>query len=397
MPRRLERISADEARLAGLRAQGLLRPPSKRAHGVPALLRELGAVQLDTISVLARSHELVPYARLGAVGRGAVEAAYWSGHAFEYFAHAACVLPIEMWPYFAFRRRAMHHRLYHMPALRTVEEVRTRLREAPATASDVGGARTGTGGWWSWSDAKRALEALYMRGELVCTTRRGWKRLYDTPERALPASLLAEEFSDAECYNRLVQLGGRALGVATRRDIADYYRLATRAFGIPPDAKQLLTEALDASGLVPVEVDGWDESAFADPAALRPARGEVHRTTLLSPFDSLIWERKRTARVFGFALSLEAYKPRGQRIHGYFAMPLLSGGKLVGRVDPAREGRTLIARTATLHDAADAGAMAEALVEAASWVGCDAVRIEQVTPRSAAPALRRAVKAALVG
>ncbi|KWX10888.1 cytoplasmic protein, partial [Carbonactinospora thermoautotrophica] len=189
-------LSADEARRIALRAQGLLGAPDRRA-GVAGLLRRLGAVQLDTISVLARSHELVPYARLGAVGRATVETAYWangggSAVAFEYWAHAACVLPVEEWPYFAFRRRAFRRRgwRWHRVPERTCADVLARLRaEGPLTATELGGAKNG-GPWWDWSDTKIAIEWLLDLGEVVCVARRGWKRVYDLPERALPASVL---------------------------------------------------------------------------------------------------------------------------------------------------------------------------------------------------------------
>ena len=142
------------------------------------------------------------------------------------------------------------------------------------------------------------------------------------------------------------------------------------------------------SGLVPVEVEGWDKPAWADPAALAaPPRGR-HRTTLLSPFDSLIWDRPRTERIFGFTHRLEAYVPRPKRIHGYFAMPLLAGGRLVGRVDPGRDGSTLVARQVSLQGPKAVGPMAQALHEAADWVGCDSVRLERCDDARLAAALR---------
>src|SRR5690348_12449094 len=166
-----------------LRAQGFLGIEGRRG-GVPAMLRKIGAVQLDTISVLARSHELVAYARLGPVGRAAVEAAYWGGGAFEYWAHAACVLPLEDWPWSAARRRRygtyVHPTKIEKDAVRQV--VLMRLAEGPATATELGGAKR-RGQWWDWSDTKIAAERMFARGELVCVTRRGWKRVYDLPER----------------------------------------------------------------------------------------------------------------------------------------------------------------------------------------------------------------------
>jgi hypothetical protein len=259
------------------------------------------------------------------------------------------------------------------------------------TATDLGGARQGTGGWWGWSDAKRALEVLYGRGEVICTTRRGWKRVYDLPERALPPALLAREPSDEECYRFLVREAGRALGIGTRRDIARYFQLLVLSLGRTIDRAALLDAALAESGLHTVAVEGWDEPAFLHPSFAAFRRPRAHRTTLLSPFDSLIWERERTRRIFGYAYSLEAYKPRTERIHGYFTMPLLAGGGIVGHVDPARDGRTLVARNVSLHDASATGAMASALREAATWVNCTDVRVERVQQRGLLTGLRRAL------
>ncbi|WP_406716933.1 winged helix-turn-helix domain-containing protein [Streptomyces althioticus] len=387
LPRPTTELSADEARRIALRAQGLLGAPDRRA-GVRGVLRHLGAVQLDTISVLARSHELIPYARLGAVGRRAVEEAYWKqgdqpAHTFEYWSHAACILPVEEWPHFAFRRRAYRARPHWSHELpdgvydQVVKQLRT---EGPLTATELGGAKR-TSEWWDWSGTKVAVERALMYGEVVCVERRGWKRVYDLAERAVPAALLAEEPSDEECLRRLVGLAGRALGVGTRADIADYHRL-----------KGEQVEAVIAdSGLVPVTVEGWSKPAWADPEALAtPPRGR-HRTTLLSPFDSLIWERARTERIFGFTHRLEAYVPKPKRVHGYFAMPVLAGGRLVGRVDPAREGGTLVAKQVTLDGRKAVPQVAQALVEAAGWVGCTDVRVERVD----APELREPLTAEL--
>ncbi|MEW2134045.1 DNA glycosylase AlkZ-like family protein [Streptomyces sp. NPDC005435] len=378
LPRPATTLTADDARRLALRAQGLLGAPDRRA-GVRGVLRHLGAVQLDTISVLARSHELVPYARLGAVGRQAVESAYWQDtRAFEYWSHAACVLPVEEWPHFAFRRRAYRSRPHwnHQLPEGAYEQVIKQLRaEGPLTATELGGAKR-TSEWWDWSGTKVAVERALMYGEVVCVERRGWKRVYDLAERAIPEALLHDELDDAECLRRLVRLAGESLGVGTRADIADYHRLK----GEQVDA------VIADSGLVPVEVEGWSKPAWADPAALATAPRGRHRTTLLSPFDSLIWERARTERLFGFTHRLEAYVPKQKRVHGYFAMPVLSGGRLVGRVDPAREGRTLVARQVTLDGPKAVVAVADALIEAASWVGCTDVRVERVTePELRAP------------
>ncbi|KOV57673.1 winged helix-turn-helix domain-containing protein [Streptomyces sp. MMG1121] len=379
LPRPTTTLTADDARRIVLRAQGFLGAPDRRA-GVRGVLRHLGAVQLDTISVLARSHELVPYARLGAVDRKTVEASYWNGrpagtaaprpHAFEYWSHAACILPVEEWPHFAFRRRAYRHRPHwnHELPEGAYDQVIKQLRaEGPLTSTELGGAKR-TSEWWDWSGTKVAVERALMYGEVVCVERRGWKRVYDLAERAIPDALLHDELDDTECLRRLVRLAGESLGVGTRADIADYHRLK----GEQVDA------VIADSGLVPVEVEGWAKPAWADPAALATAPRGRHRTTLLSPFDSLVWERARTERIFGFTHRLEAYVPKPKRVYGYFAMPVLAGGRLVGRVDPAREGRTLVAKQVTLDGSKAVPAVAQALIEAATWVNCTDVRVERV-------------------
>ena len=368
-------LSRDEARRAALRTQGLLGAPDHRG-GTGALLRRLGAVQLDTISVLARSHELVSYARLGAVGRSAVEAAYWGrGTSFEYWSHAGCLLPLESWPTFAFRRRAFARRGWRWHAVPKVgsAEILARLRgEGPLTATELGGAKRG-GPWWDWSDTKITVEWLVDIGAVIVTERRGWRRVYDLPERALPADVLGVDLTDPQCLAALVEDSGRCLGVADEGDLADYHRL-TRA---------QVRSVLGQTSLVPVGVQGWAAAGWAHPDALAQlSRGGRHRTTLLSPFDSLVWDRRRTERVFGFIHRLEAYVPRAKRVHGYFAMPLLAGGALLGRVDPRRAGSTLVAAYAHLASARALAPMATALREAATWVGCDAVAVERVTPDS---------------
>jgi uncharacterized protein YcaQ len=379
-------LSADEARRAALRAQGLLGAGARRG-GVRGMLRRLGSVQLDTISVLARSHELVPYARLGALPRAKVEKAYWQGAAcFEYWSHAACILPAEEWPLFAFRRRWFRARgqRWHKVSPQACDRVLETIRSGgPMTVSELGGGRKG-GEWWDWSDTKIAVEWLLDIGELLCAERRAWKRVYDLPERALAPELVATDLDDQACLTRLVEQAGAAMGVATEADLADYHRLR----------REQVAAVIGDTALEPVDVDGWERRAWAHPEALAQlgARGR-HRTTLLSPFDSLVWDRPRTLRLFGFRHSLEAYVPAARRVHGYFAMPLLAGGRLRGRVDPGREGTTLIAKRLSFADPARPALepMAQALTEAAGWVGCDAVRLGEVSP----PELRRPLEAAL--
>lgn len=384
-------LSADDARRLALRAQLLVGTADRRA-GVPGVLRRLGAVQLDTISVLARSHELVAYARLGAVGRSKVERAYWGrGDTFEYWAHAASVLPLEQWPLFAFRRRhfRQRHRVWEEHHAPTAEKVLARVRaEGPLTASDLGGAKQ-SAQWWGWSDVKRAAEYLLAAGELICATRTGWRRVYDLPERVVPTDLLHDDLDDDACVARLVRTAAAALGVGTAADLADYFRLQTR------DVVRLLPE----TGLTPVAVAGWKSPAWADPTLLDSVARGRNRVTLLSPFDSLVWDRKRTDRLFGFDHRLEAYVPKAKRQHGYFTMPVLAGGRLIARVDPARENGVLVARQVTIEPqfatprrvGATAASIGQALRDAAQWVGCDAIAIGRVDPEPAGHLVRAAL------
>jgi uncharacterized protein YcaQ len=384
-----ETLSIEEARRIALGAQGL-RGARSTAGGVPAMLRRLGAVQLDTISVLARSHELVAYARQGAIGRARVERAYWGPQSttFEYWSHAACVVPLEDWPAYGFKRRARlaKGRRWHVleDHQKSCDEVVARLRaDGQLTANELGGAKKG-GPWWDWSETKIAAEWLLDIGELVCRERRGFQRVYDLAERAIPSDLLAQEWTDEECATQLVASAGRSLGVATEADLATYH-------GIP---RVLVRQVLPSAGLVPVAVEGWKPPAYAAPDALATlgtrARG---RHVLLSPFDSLIWYRERVERLFGLRHRLEAYTPKEKRTFGYFAMPVLAGTGIVGLVDPGRDGEMLVAKQVTLLVPGSSSSVARALREAAQWVGCTAIALERVDPAPARAELEAALAA----
>lgn len=393
-------LSAKDARRIALWSQGFLggeptpavsskASEARQVDFVDGMLERLGAVQLDTISVLARSHELIAYARLGAVRRSAIEEAYWSGdRAFEYWSHAACILPMDAWPNFAFRRRHYRDRgmRWHDVTQKDITAVRRLvLEEGPITTAHVGGAKNG-GPWWDWSGAKIALEYLLDVGEVVVSKRVGWRRTYDLAERVVPDSLFHDDRSDDECLTALVAAGARSVGVGTAGDIADVHRLP----------KAAVARHAEEAGLVPVILDGWPRTwATAEALAWLDSSGkDRHRTTLLSPFDSLVWFRERTERIFGMRHRLEAYTPAPKRIYGYFAMPVLNRGELVARVDPKREGSTLVAQTVTFESASPEAirGTAIALQEAASWVGSQVIRVEKVVPASAAKALSAALK-----
>jgi uncharacterized protein YcaQ len=358
------------------------------------------------------------------VGREAVETAYWGGGigldhpgpvaTFEYWSHAASILPVEEWPWFAFRRRSYRRRgiRWHDVPTQALDALRDRLRaEGPLTTTELGGAKR-SGEWWDWSEAKVAVEWLLDVGEVVCARRVGWRRVYDLAERAVPAEhrepAPGARWPDDEgvhgpdddtCLRELLLRSVRVCGVGTIGDVADVHRLGSVS---EPRSRleRLLVDLVEAGLVRRVRVAGWSRAAYADPGALAaleagPGRS---RTTLLSPFDSLVWHRERTARVFGFDYVMELYVPQVQRRFGYFTMPVLHGGRLVARVDPKRQGQVLTARRVTFETgrrgavpAAAVAGTAAALREAASWVGCEAVRVDQVVPGSAAPALRDAL------
>jgi uncharacterized protein len=398
-------LTPDEARRVALRFAGLLsaEPTPARARSASAarqamivrdMLGELGAVQLDTISVLARSHELIAYARYGALRRAAIEDAYWAGGtAFEYWSHAACVLPMASWPAFAFRRR--HYRRkgerWHGVPTKDLQALKATIRDAgPITTSDVGGAKRG-GEWWDWSDSKIALEWLLDVGEVVVSRRVGWRRTYDLAERVVPSELLHDDLTDEECTAQLVEAGARLMGVGTAGDIADVHRLPRSA----------VVAHAERVGLVPVAVRGWP-AAWATQDALEwlgSAARDRHRTTMLSPFDPLVWHRERVERLFGMRHRIEAYTPAHKRVHGYFAMPVLHRGRLVARVDPKRDSGALHARRVTLESTGSAAieGTARALREAATWVGADRIVVDEVVPAAATRSLTAAVVAAADG
>ena len=434
-----ESLSRAEARTLALHAQGLVpaarpwRPARaalatlpRRTAAVGATLRNLGAVQLDTVSVLARNHELVQYARLGAVGRDAVETAYWGGGSglqspgdattFEYWSHAASILPVQEWPLFAFRRRAYARRGFHWhkEPTRAIAAVRRQLAaEGALTTTALGGAKKSSD-WWDWSDTKVAVEWLLFLGEVVCVRRVGWRRVYDLVDRAIPDEHRAVRPgwvddegvpgpADDDCLRALLERSVRVCGVGTVTDVVDVHRLASRA--VPRSRiESLLSQLVEASSVRVVAVEGWQQPAYADAAALDAlAAGSLvgrSRTTLLSPFDSLVWHRGRTSRLFDFDYQMELYVPPPQRVHGYFTMPVLHGGRLVARVDPKRDARVLRARQVTFEagargavPATAVAGVALALQEAASWVGSESVQVDRVVPGSARPALLDALSA----
>jgi uncharacterized protein len=350
-------LSLDQARRVALAAQGLA-APARAAPAGPATLRatleRLGAIQIDSINVVARSHELVLHARAGRHDRAAFERAVYRGRAgFEYWGHAASFLPMAHFRLCLPRMRRLaqatrgwwvdiRSRNQHL-----YRPVLDRIRaEGPLAASafrDPDGPRRGS--WWDWAPAKHVLEDLFDQGVLLVHDRVNFERRYDLAERVLPPGLDTSEPTPAEAARELTLLAARHLGVGTAADLADYYRLPSA------QAKAALAEVVSAGLLQEVTVAGWARPAYLLPGTRVPRR-LAHPPVLLSPFDSLIWSRERTERLFGFRYRLEVYVPAPKRVHGYYVMPVLAGGRLVARLDPKhdRQAGRLVLRGFHIED-----------------------------------------------
>ncbi len=410
-------LSTGQARRLALAAQGLTRLPGTQAStpagtrnawplagpaALRATLRRLGAVQIDSINVVARSHELVLAARVGAHDPAAFDRLVYRGRAgFEYWGHAASFLPIDTFRWFLPRMRRMaattrgwwagvraeHADLYP----RVLDRIRD---EGPLPASafrQPHGGRRGT--WWDWAPAKHVLEDLFDQGVLLVHDRVRFERRYDLAERVLPAGLDLSVPSGQEAAVALTVLAARALGVGTAADLADYFRLRSG------EASPALAEAVGSGLLRQVEVEGWPRPAYLVPGTPVPRRA-AHPPVLLSPFDSLIWSRERTERLFGFRYRIEVYVPAARRRHGYYVMPVLAGGRLVARVDPKHDrarGRLLV-QALVPEGGSDAGEVAAATAAAvrrlAAHLGAAVVEpADGVAPRLARE-LARALAAA---
>ena len=344
-------LSKDEARRLALLAQGFYDPiPAQpnRASLRRALAR-VNVFQIDSVNVLVRSHYLPLFSRVGPYPFGLLQGAAWGPHAkrmlFEYWAHEASLVPLALRPLFVWRMRraregrGMWARMTAMGSKKKfVESVLRRVEaEGAASASSFKDAR-GAGSWWGWSDVKIALEYLFWAGRLTTATRtNSFERVYDLPERVFSRAVLSAPAPESpEAHRRLVLLSMHALGVATESDLRDYFRL-----GIP-EARTALQELLEHGTIVSTTVEGWKKPAYILPGARIP-RQFPNRNALLSPFDSVVWNRERTQRLFDFHYRIEIYTPAHKRIHGYYVLPFLHAGQLAGRVDlkADRQARTL--------------------------------------------------------
>jgi uncharacterized protein YcaQ len=377
-----------------LAAQGFARArpagPTDRA-AMLRQLRRLGLVQIDSVSAVVRSHYLPLFSRLGAYPREELDRMAYAGRQrrlFEYWGHEASLLPVEAQPLFRWRmERARAGQGIYSGIARFARERAAFVDAVLAEVSHRGALSAGEltqggrgeGGWWGWSEGKLALEYLFWAGLLTTATRRGFERIYDLPERTLPRAVLATPTPDPHAAQReLLRRAAQALGVATARDLRDYFRLEAA------DVPARLAELAEAGELLPVRVEGWAQPAWLDPAARLPRRIEAR--ALLSPFDSLVWERERTERLFGFRYRLEIYTPAHKRIHGYYVLPLLLGDRLVARVDLRSDRKTACLRVVATHvePGADRPAVLDALGPEldllAGWLGLERVTWAQGGP-----------------
>lgn len=404
-----------------LERQHLTRPRARRltVRRLVRFVEDVGGLQLDSINVLDRAHYLTVWSRFGPYDRAWLDrAVYRRRLLFEYWAHAACLVPASMLPWW--RRAMLDYRVGHTGWsgwLRRNPKVLARVRGAvaaggPLGAADFDGRRPG-GGWWAWGPVHHALHHLWMTGALTVHSRRHFQKRYDLLERAIPAvrdcqPVTAEEFARWHLVRSL-----HAMGAATERDLAGYLTFPRFARGVRAAALRAL---LERGEVAPVSVEGrpgrWFALARDLPALARAAGREAPRgTTLLTPFDSLLWHRERVRTLFDFDYRIEVYTPGPRRVHGYYTLPVLHDGRLIGRVD-ARVDRAR--RRLEVHhvhfeprfaggrapggagrpdpDPALAG-LAGALAALAAFVGGDEVVLGRVTPGRLRPPLARALRA----
>lgn len=409
------RVSADAARRIALAAQGFARPrPSGRItrQHLRRVFDDIGLIQVDSVNVLVRSQELPLFSRLGPHPRTLIPDAIDAGELFEYWVHAASILPTahrHLWRWRMERFRDNTENRWFSTHREQVERVLQQITDQGGlVVGEVHGRVRNKGGtWWDWDDAKIALEKLFDHGVVAVTRRReDFARRYDLVERLIPAHVLATPAApEREARRELLVLAARSLGVGTIADLCDYHRMSI------PVCKPLVAELVTEGALVPVTVDGWDKPAFVHPDAAAPRR--ITGRALLSPFDSLIWRRERTERIFDFSYRLEIYTPKPKRVFGYYVLPFMLDGQLAGRVDLKADRAAGALRVQAAHvepdldTVSDRPAIAEALfaelTDMARWLELDdVVAVErgnlakdlvvagaEIVPADAAPSMPR--------
>jgi uncharacterized protein YcaQ len=402
-------LSQSAARNLMLAAQGLDRRPRRRAKKADLLaaIRRMGVLQIDTISVVARSPYLVLWTRIGDYDPRWLDALLAERKLFEYWSHEACFLPIEDYP--LYRARMLDHswagwRYAHkwMDAHRDdAARLLQLVRDRGETRSTDFERRDERGTWWDWKPEKRMLESLFTAGELMIARREGFQRIYDLRERILPSWDDSRLPSKDEVRRALVLKAVRAMGIAKAKWVADYFRMDKTSTRLVPE------RLADEGALMRVAVEGWKEPGYVHPdhadTAQSAAAGGAKPvlTTLLSPFDPLIWDRRRASEMFGFDYRIEVYTPAPKRVYGYYVLPILHRGKVVGRIDPKAHRKEGIFEVKALHLEPGvrltdrmAAEVAAAIVACAGWHGTPRVRLVGTDPPEALPRLQSALAAA---
>jgi uncharacterized protein len=375
-------LSLAEARRMALQAQqfGGRRSVPRTVPALTSIVRRLGLLQMDSVNVLVRAHYLPLFSRRGLYSTELLNrAAYDSRALFEYWGHEASLIPVEWQPLFRWRMQQARDgtgtwgflRRYASGHEDLVAAVLTQIRErGPLAAGELASGGRGSGGWWGWSQGKQIMEWLFWSGQVTTARRRNFERLYDLTERVLPAAVTAAATpAKDEAQRVLMKIAAEALGVATARDLRDYFRLPAS------DAARRVAELVEAGALLPVTVEGWKQPAYVS-GRVRVARA-VETTALLSPFDSLIWERQRTERLFDFHYRIEIYTPAHQRQHGYYVLPLLWNERLAARVDlkSDRERSRLLVRGGSVEEGVKVKQVVEPLAQQlqsmAQWLGLE--------------------------
>lgn len=400
-------LSLPAARALHLAAQGMLAPVRRRAtrDDVLAAIRRMGVLQIDTIHVVARSPYLVLFSRLGAYDPTWLDALLAEGRLFEYWAHEACFVPIE--DYGLYRHRMIdpgsmgwkYSARWMSEHREQVEALLAHIREhGPVRSADFKRTDGKANGWWEWKPEKRSLEVLFTAGRLMIARRHNFHRVYDLTERVLPGWDDTQMPSLADTRRSLLLKAVQALGVARAAWIGDYFRTAKSR--PDPDPESLVEQG----ALIKAQVEGWSAPAYIHPAhaglAQAAADGALKPTltTLLSPFDPVVWDRKRALELFNFDYRLECYTPEAKRVYGYFTLPILHRGALVGRLDAKAHRAERVFEVKVLY--LEPGVrmtqrlvddIAAALARCAAWHSCDRVTVMRCDPR----ALRAALKALL--
>lgn len=381
-----KRLSLKLARRIALAAQGFgaPRPASVNAGHLRRTIDRLSLHQIDSVNVLVRAQYLPAFSRLGVYDRGLLDRAAWGSRSkramFEYWAHEASLLPLELHPLLRWRMTQAERgeigwrslRAYAGERRHEADAVLDRIRAAgPLAASDFEHGK-GEGGWWGWGETKAALEWLFWAGLITTATRRSnFERVYDLTERVIPHAVLSLPTPDpADAKRTLVERSAQALGIANATDLRDYFRLD------PASARTAIAELVEDGVLIPVAVEGWKQPAFLHREARMPRR--VRGAALLAPFDPLVWERSRTERLFGFRYRIEIYTPADNRVHGYYVLPFLLDDRLVARVDlkADRQNSRLLVRQTTWEPDAPSDAverLGSELKLMADWLGLEAV------------------------